>query len=108
MWPKNKPFIRVALQLISLTGLLFVMNGLEINPVVREMYRNTLMYLGSVIILANKPQIRSYLYQQLQTATLNLSQCLGQSGLMQKMNAICSGRRVAPATTRNDIISIDA
>ena len=86
---------RVALQLLSMTGLLFVMGALEINPVIREVYRNTLMYLGSAMILANKRETRDYVRQLFNRAAAQNS-CWCAISLPSSIRQQCSSSRVSP------------
>ena len=84
---------RVSVQLLSMTGLLFVMGALKINPVVREVYRITLMYLGSAMILANKRETRAYVMQLLNRAQ---NSCWCSISLPSSIRQQFSARRIAP------------
>ena len=91
---------RVALQLLALTGLLFVMNALDINTVVREVYRNVLMYLGSAMILANKKETRAYVWQLFKRAKQNMH-CLTCA------TSHCGARRIGPLTPAHTTACVD-
>ena len=97
---------RVSLQLLSMTGLLFVMGALKINPVVREVYRITLMYLGSAMILANKRETRAYVMQLFNRAAAQNS-CWCSISLPSSIRQQCSTRRISPLSAPPTTITVD-
>ena len=80
----------MAFSLLAMTGVIFVMEACRLHETYIEVYRHFAMYIGSVIIIVSKREVRDY--------TRQLMTCAVESSRVKSTTLLTfmRGSRVSP------------